>query len=184
MMGVVIVAAPPVAEWIRVVTGLGAAVVFVIGPQLSGMIAQRAFGRARGVYQAATMWLSAISFPFYLALAAFAPLMLRLFGEKFTQGATALMILSLAMLVNIETMIEPAKPPVACHFARCHRLGPRIGRDQHGCRRRSDTFPHTVSSSFTASSTSTAWPGTRTRRQIRASLPSTPNRKVARSMPI
>jgi O-antigen/teichoic acid export membrane protein len=82
---------------------ISTAVVFVIGPQLSGMIAQRSFGRARGVYQAATMWLSAISFPIYLALAAFAPLMLRLFGEKFTQGATALTILSLAMLVNMGT---------------------------------------------------------------------------------
>jgi O-antigen/teichoic acid export membrane protein len=82
---------------------ISTAVVFVIGPQLSGMIAQQAFGRARVVYQAATIWLSAISFPVYLALAAFAPLMMRLFGESFTSGATALTILSLAMLVNMGT---------------------------------------------------------------------------------
>jgi O-antigen/teichoic acid export membrane protein len=82
---------------------ISTAVVFVIGPQLSGMIAQHAFGRARVVYQAATMWLSAISFPVYLALAAFAPLMMRLFGEAFASGATALTILSLAMLVNVGT---------------------------------------------------------------------------------
>jgi O-antigen/teichoic acid export membrane protein len=82
---------------------ISTAVVFVIGPQLSGMIAQEAFDRARGVYQAATMWLSAISFPVYLALAAFAPLMMRLFGASFTPGSTALTILSLAMLVNMGT---------------------------------------------------------------------------------
>ena len=82
---------------------ISTAVVFVIGPQLSSMIAAQAFERARRVYQAATMWLSAISFPVYLALAAFAPLMMRLFGESFTPGATALTILSLAMLVNMGT---------------------------------------------------------------------------------
>jgi O-antigen/teichoic acid export membrane protein len=82
---------------------ISTAVVFVVGPQLSGMIAQQAFGRARVVYQAATLWLSAISFPVYLTLAAFAPLMMRLFGEPFTSGATALTILSLAMLINMGT---------------------------------------------------------------------------------
>ena len=79
------------------------AIVFVVGPQLSGMIAQHAFDRARGVYQAATLWLSAVSFPVYLALAVFAPLMMELFGEEFSEGATALVILSSAMLVNMGT---------------------------------------------------------------------------------
>jgi O-antigen/teichoic acid export membrane protein len=43
------------------------------------------------------------SWPLYLAMAVFAPCILRVFGPEYSSGATALTILSLAMLVNLAT---------------------------------------------------------------------------------
>jgi O-antigen/teichoic acid export membrane protein len=50
-----------------------------------------------------TWWLVAASWPAYLTLATFAPLVLRAFGADFTSGQNALVILSLAMMVNLGT---------------------------------------------------------------------------------
>jgi O-antigen/teichoic acid export membrane protein/O-antigen ligase len=79
------------------------AIVFVIGPQVSGMLARGDTGRARVVYQVATIWLSALAFPVFIGLAVFSPVFMQVFGAEFTAGSTALTILSLAMLVNIGT---------------------------------------------------------------------------------
>jgi O-antigen/teichoic acid export membrane protein len=84
-------------------TMIATAIVFVVGPQLSGLLAQQSLERAKAVYQTATLWLIAISFPFYLALASFAPFLMLIFGHRFADGAGALLILSLAMLVNMGT---------------------------------------------------------------------------------
>jgi O-antigen/teichoic acid export membrane protein len=75
------------------------AVVFVIGPLVSGLLATDERERAQAVYQTATSWLTALSWPIYFTLAAFAPLLLSIFGPEFEAGETALVILALAMLV-------------------------------------------------------------------------------------
>jgi O-antigen/teichoic acid export membrane protein len=79
------------------------AVLLVIGPQISGLVARSEWGRAQSIYQVSTTWLTTLSFPLYLSVAAFAPLVLGIFGEEFTAGATALTILSLAMLIDMAT---------------------------------------------------------------------------------
>jgi O-antigen/teichoic acid export membrane protein len=75
----------------------------VMGPQISALLACGERERAQAVYQTSTCWLAAISFPIYITLALFAPLLLRVFGDDFTSADSALVILSLAMLVNMGT---------------------------------------------------------------------------------
>jgi O-antigen/teichoic acid export membrane protein len=75
------------------------AVVFVIGPLLSALLAQELHERARSVYQTATWWLTALAWPVYLTLAIFAPLCMSVFGPEFVSGATALVILAVPMLL-------------------------------------------------------------------------------------
>jgi O-antigen/teichoic acid export membrane protein len=79
------------------------AVRLVIAPQFSAMLARREHRRAEAVHQVATWWVMAASWPLYLALAAFAPLLLGVFGREYLAGRTALTILALAMLVNLGT---------------------------------------------------------------------------------
>lgn len=74
-----------------------------IAPQLSALLARGKHDRAEGVYRVATWWSMVISWPFYLLVVVFAPAILGLFGPGFAEGATALVILSLAMLVNLAT---------------------------------------------------------------------------------
>jgi O-antigen/teichoic acid export membrane protein len=57
--------------------------------------------RAQVVYQVSTWWLTALSWPFYILLAVFAPLALRVFGQEFVPGENALVVLALAMLVSM-----------------------------------------------------------------------------------
>jgi O-antigen/teichoic acid export membrane protein len=79
------------------------AVNLAIGPQISSLLGQKRADRAGGVFQAAAAWLMGISWPLYLTLAVFAPLLLRVFGSEFVAGQGALVILSLGMLVNMGT---------------------------------------------------------------------------------
>lgn len=75
------------------------AIVFVIGPLLSALLAQELRERAQSVYQTATWWLSALAWPIYLTLALFAPLFMSAFGSEFVRGDTVLIILALPMLL-------------------------------------------------------------------------------------
>jgi O-antigen/teichoic acid export membrane protein len=79
------------------------AVINVIGPQISDLLARESRDRARAVYQTATCWLMLVTWPVYFTLAVFSPLLLRVFGPEFVAGRTALLILSLAMLVSMAT---------------------------------------------------------------------------------
>ena len=87
---------------------------------------------------------------------------------------------------GIEPMRQPPQPPRARHRPRRHQLGGWLGRHQHMGTSRA----HRVDmcwqgqSARAASSTSAAWPFTFTLGQTRCTVPSAPNRKVARSMPI
>jgi len=74
-----------------------------IGPQLSAMLGRREHGRAAELYQTATRSLVLVTFPLYLVLAIFPAVILGIFGSRYTAGASALTVLSLAMLINLGT---------------------------------------------------------------------------------
>jgi O-antigen/teichoic acid export membrane protein len=72
-------------------------------PQISGLLTRGEHGRARAVYQVGTWWMVTACWPLYLLLAIFSPVVLALFGPEFSAGATALLVLSLAMLLDVGT---------------------------------------------------------------------------------
>ncbi len=74
-----------------------------IGPQLSALLARREYDRAAALFQTATRWLMLASWPLYIAFAIFPAVVLGIFGPRYTAGAAALAVLSLAMLVNLGT---------------------------------------------------------------------------------
>jgi O-antigen/teichoic acid export membrane protein len=74
-----------------------------IGPQLSGLLARHEHHRAADLYQSATRWLMLASWPLYIVFAVFPAVVLGIFGARYTTGAAALAVLSLAMLVNLGT---------------------------------------------------------------------------------
>ncbi|HUZ55979.1 MAG TPA: polysaccharide biosynthesis C-terminal domain-containing protein [Streptosporangiaceae bacterium] len=74
-----------------------------ISPQVSALLARRKHQRAAALYQDATRWLMLASWPLYLIFAIFPAVVLGIFGSRYTAGAAALAVLSLAMLVNLGT---------------------------------------------------------------------------------
>jgi O-antigen/teichoic acid export membrane protein len=86
-------------SYITQATFANQAIVFVIGPMLSALLAQELHERARSVYQTATWWLSALAWPVYLTLAVFAPLCMSVFGAQFVSGDVVLVILAVPMLL-------------------------------------------------------------------------------------
>jgi len=74
-----------------------------IAPQLSGLLARRKRSGAAELYQSATRWLVLASWPVYVTFAIFPAVVLGIFGPRYTAGAAALTVLSLAMLVNLGT---------------------------------------------------------------------------------
>ena len=56
--------------------------------------------QAGDVYKAGTAWFIALAWPACLFMAVFSPVIMRLFGKEFVAGATTLIILAVAMLVN------------------------------------------------------------------------------------
>lgn len=74
-----------------------------IAPQLSALLARQQHDRAADLYQTSTRWLMLASWPLYLVFAVFPATVLNIFGPRYTSGASALAVLSLAMLVNLGT---------------------------------------------------------------------------------
>ena len=74
-----------------------------ISPQISAMLARHERHRAAGLYQDATRWLMLASWPLYLIFAIFPAVLLGVFGSRYAPGAAALVVLSLAMLINLGT---------------------------------------------------------------------------------
>ena len=74
-----------------------------IGPQLSAFLARHEYHRAAELFQSATRWLMLASWPLYIIFAIFPAVILGIFGPRYTSGAAALAVLSLAMLVNLGT---------------------------------------------------------------------------------
>jgi O-antigen/teichoic acid export membrane protein len=80
---------------------INAAVIGVIGPQLGELLAVGHRERVGSVYQTATLWLILVTFPIYLLIASFAPLLMRAFGAGFEEGANSLVVLGLGMLPSM-----------------------------------------------------------------------------------
>jgi O-antigen/teichoic acid export membrane protein len=74
-----------------------------IAPQISALLAGDDRSRAESVYRVATWWLILVSWPIYLMLGVFAPVVMSAFGPGFSSGQHALLILSLAMLMGTGT---------------------------------------------------------------------------------
>jgi O-antigen/teichoic acid export membrane protein len=79
------------------------AIGMAIAPQVSALLARGLHRRVEALYRTATWWLMALVWPLYAVLAVFAPFVMGIFGPEFAAGATPLVILSLAMLVNLAT---------------------------------------------------------------------------------
>lgn len=74
-----------------------------ISPYLSALLARREMTAAADLFQSATRWLMLASWPLYVVFAIFPSVALEIFGHRYAGGATALVVLSLAMLVNVGT---------------------------------------------------------------------------------
>jgi O-antigen/teichoic acid export membrane protein len=68
-------------------------------PQLGEALARDDRTLANQIYRTATAWLMLLSWPLYLLSAAFAPLLLSVFGAGYGAGAVVVVVLALAMLV-------------------------------------------------------------------------------------
>lgn len=79
------------------------AVRVAIGPHVSMLLAERRLAEAERVFQTMTCWLIAAAWPFYLLLAIFPEVLLDVFGDGFRAGAAALVVMSLAKLVDMAT---------------------------------------------------------------------------------
>ena len=71
----------------------------VMAPRMSQLLAAQAHERAATLYQTATGWLVAVSWPLYLSFAVFAPWFLAVFGHGYQSGALVVVVLCSAMLV-------------------------------------------------------------------------------------
>jgi O-antigen/teichoic acid export membrane protein len=79
---------------------LSLAIMQVMAPRISEFLAARRTDDARAVYQVASGWSMVLTWPVYLSLAGFAPLLLAVFGEKFVAGSGAMVIVAGAMLLS------------------------------------------------------------------------------------
>jgi len=77
------------------------ALVLVLGPVLSAMLARGELDRVRSLYIQVTVWLAAVSLPVFLVMAVFAPLLVEIFGASYESGDSILAILSFAMAVDV-----------------------------------------------------------------------------------
>ena len=84
---------------------IGVAIIQVVGPKLSEVLAAHDLDRARLVYSTATWWLMALAWPLYLTMVVLAPSLLSFFGPAYQQADDVLRILGVSMLVA--TLVGP-----------------------------------------------------------------------------
>ena len=75
----------------------------VTGPSISAALATRQLDRAREIFISTTRVLTALSWPFYLSLAFFGPVLLGFFGKGFEAGAGILWVICPAAMLSIST---------------------------------------------------------------------------------
>ena len=73
----------------------------VTGPSISAALATRQLDRAREIFLSTTRVLTALSWPFYLSLAFFGPVLLGFFGKGFEAGAGILWVICPAAMLSI-----------------------------------------------------------------------------------
>jgi O-antigen/teichoic acid export membrane protein len=74
-----------------------------LGPQLAHLMAKNEKRRTENLFHVGTWWLMVLAWPVGITTAIFAPLLMRIYGPEFVAGTTALVILSLAFLVQTGT---------------------------------------------------------------------------------
>ena len=72
-----------------------------VASDVSASLARRDHDRVSELYRTASQWVVVSSWPLYLLMAVFAAPVLSIFGRDYSQGATAMTILCLAMLVQL-----------------------------------------------------------------------------------
>lgn len=87
-----------------------AATRIAVAPQIAGLLAIDDRQTAERLYNVATGWVVAASWPLYLVFIVFGPVVLAPFGPEFTEGDTALAVLASSMLVllaagNVQTVL-------------------------------------------------------------------------------
>lgn len=75
------------------------AIMQAMQPKISELLAREDHSGSQAVFQASSCWLMTFTWPIYLSLAIMAPVALSVFGPEFLAGQTALVLLSLTMLV-------------------------------------------------------------------------------------
>jgi O-antigen/teichoic acid export membrane protein len=75
----------------------------MVGPQMARLLGEDRRPEAALVLRTATTWSVVIAWPVYLTFATIPDLLLSVFGPAYTAGATAVVILSMAMLVGTAT---------------------------------------------------------------------------------
>jgi O-antigen/teichoic acid export membrane protein len=73
-------------------------VILVVSPHISRFLASGQRDRARSMYQISTAWLVLATWPVFLTIAFFAPVLVRVFGPGFATGRGVLVVASLAGL--------------------------------------------------------------------------------------
>ncbi len=71
----------------------------VMAPRISEFLVQKDRARALLMYRTTTCWLVLVSWPIYLFATAYADLLIEVFGAAYVEGAPAVQVLCLAMLV-------------------------------------------------------------------------------------
>ena len=79
------------------------AVRLALAPQISGLLARNEHRRVEHLYQIGTWWMVAMCWPLYVGLLLYGSLVLKVFGPEFAAGETALLVLSLAALIDLGT---------------------------------------------------------------------------------
>lgn len=74
-----------------------------LAPQVSALLTRGRREEANMLFQTSTWWLMALSWPIYMTMAAFAPLLLRLFGPAYVDGQTALIIQCIGYIAVVST---------------------------------------------------------------------------------
>lgn len=86
-------------RWLIVGNIAGNAVVMAFGPQISSILVTEGAAGARRLFQQATAWFVLLAWPPYLAAIAFAPFLVRIFGEDFGAGADVIVITGFGFLL-------------------------------------------------------------------------------------
>jgi O-antigen/teichoic acid export membrane protein len=81
------------------------ALIQAIAPQISDLFSRNERARAEQVYRTSTWWMMTLTWPIYLTIGLFAPLILRLFGRGFAAGSVVVGTMAVALLFS--TAIGP-----------------------------------------------------------------------------